>query len=318
MQEIPFDIQTLKKLEPKLYEFFGFTFDDVLYELTQVYIRKSANLTPEEKELANQCKTNDGAIDAIKFAFVAQEKIYIRVTDTFIDSFRLLSNLFEEYRIKELKDGETTCFIMIFMAAIFVRDSNHLLDDTDYDYFNEEYYDYIDKIRPDMLKLYLSLHQRKRAVSDKLKISIQGNPLIEIENYERWFENILLTYLDKYLGVTNKEEALNELNTLYSETQGRKIKDNYYRNYVLTSMFLFVQQYIIHSDVNKVTVKQCSFLHKYLTALNIITEEEKINDLNNLQSTIKSLITSRFTPLDKYKKGKEYKVSPNNKGDKYY
>ena len=184
------------------------------------------------------------------------------------------------------------------MAAIFNRDFYHLLDDTDYDYISEEYYEYIDKIRPDMLKLYLSLHQRKRAVSDKLKISIQGNPPTEINNHGRWCDNMLLNYLDTYLGVASKEEALTELSTLYSEPQGRKTKDNYYRNYTLTSMFLFVRQYIIHSGTDKVTVEQCSFLHKYLTALNLITKEDKNNDLNNLQSTIRSQISSKFSPLD--------------------
>ena len=298
MLEVTFDIPTIKKLEPKLYEHFGFTLDDILYELTQVYIRKSTNLTPEEKEIAKQCKTENGATDAIKFALAIKENIHIRVTETFPDSLKLLLDLFNEYNITELKDGETLSCILLFMAAIFNRDFNHLLDDTDYDYISEEYYEYIDKIRPDMLKLYLSLHQRKRAVSDKLKISIQGNPPTELNNHGRWFENMLLTYLDTYLGVASK--------------------DNYYRNYTLTSMFLFVRQYIIHSGTDKVTVEQCSFLHKYLTALNLITKEDKNNDLNNLQSTIRSLISSKFSPLDKYKKGKEYKASPNNKGDKLY
>lgn len=50
MLEITFDIPTIKKLEPKLYEHFGFALDDIFYELTQVYIRKSTNLTPEEKK----------------------------------------------------------------------------------------------------------------------------------------------------------------------------------------------------------------------------------------------------------------------------
>ena len=33
MLEVTFDIPTIKKLEPKLYEHFGFTLDDILYEL---------------------------------------------------------------------------------------------------------------------------------------------------------------------------------------------------------------------------------------------------------------------------------------------
>ena len=99
MLEVTFDIPTIKKLEPKLYEHFGFTLDDILYELTQVYIRKSTNLTPEEKEIAKQCKTENGATDAIKFALAIKENIHIRVTETFPDSLKLLLDLFNEYNI---------------------------------------------------------------------------------------------------------------------------------------------------------------------------------------------------------------------------
>ena len=106
MLEVTFDIPTIKKLEPKLYEHFGFTLDDILYELTQVYIRKSTNLTPEEKEIAKQCKTENGATDAIKFALAIKENIHIRVTETFPDSLKLLLDLFNEYNITELKDGD--------------------------------------------------------------------------------------------------------------------------------------------------------------------------------------------------------------------
>ena len=113
MLEVTFDIPTIKKLEPKLYEHFGFTLDDILYELTQVYIRKSTNLTPEEKEIAKQCKTENGATDAIKFALAIKENIHIRVTETFPDSLKLLLDLFNEYNITELKDGETLSLSLI-------------------------------------------------------------------------------------------------------------------------------------------------------------------------------------------------------------
>ena len=51
MQEVIFDIPTIKKLEPKLYEHFGFTLDDILYELTQVYTKKVFNLNRKKKSL---------------------------------------------------------------------------------------------------------------------------------------------------------------------------------------------------------------------------------------------------------------------------
>ena len=72
MLEVLFDIPTLKKLYPELNRCFGFTYDDISNELTQVYAQKVFNLTQEEKELANQCKSDDGwGVDAVKFALAS-------------------------------------------------------------------------------------------------------------------------------------------------------------------------------------------------------------------------------------------------------
>ena len=60
MLEVTFDILTIKKLFPELNRCFGFTYDDISNELTQVYTKKAFNLTPEEKGLANQCKSKNG------------------------------------------------------------------------------------------------------------------------------------------------------------------------------------------------------------------------------------------------------------------
>lgn len=317
MKEVQFDIPTIKKLESELDKYFGFTHDDILFELSQVYIRKYFSLTPEEKELANQCRSEDGRINTVEFALSSQDIIYVRVTDDFPNCINPIRELCNDYKLIELDNGSDVFCILIFMAAIFNRDSNHLLDDTDYDYINEDYYKYIYKIRPDMLKLYIALCQKKRQINDKLKISIQGNSPTELKNNECWFEEMLKNYLNQYLGVDNKEEAQTELKTLYSDKQGRKT-DNFYLNYIFTSIYLFVQENIIHSEPNKVTIEQCRFLHRYLTSLNFIGQEDKNNNLNNLQSTIKSLISSNVTPLCKYKLSKEFKASPNNTEDKLY
>ena len=51
MLEVLFDIPTLKKLYPELNRCFGFTYDDISNELTQVYAQKVFNLKQKEKEL---------------------------------------------------------------------------------------------------------------------------------------------------------------------------------------------------------------------------------------------------------------------------
>ena len=84
MLEVLFDIPTLKKLYPELNRCFGFTYDDVSNELTQVYAKKVFNLAQEEKEFANQCKLKDGwGVDAIKFSLATTENIVVTVPDSF-------------------------------------------------------------------------------------------------------------------------------------------------------------------------------------------------------------------------------------------
>ena len=84
MQEVIFDIPTIKKLYPELNRCFGFTYDDISNELTQVYAQKVFNLTQEEKELANQCKSENGwGVDAIKFALATNENIVVTVPENF-------------------------------------------------------------------------------------------------------------------------------------------------------------------------------------------------------------------------------------------
>ena len=51
MLKVTFDIPTIQKLYPELNRCFGFTYDDISNELTQVYTKKVFHLTPEEKEL---------------------------------------------------------------------------------------------------------------------------------------------------------------------------------------------------------------------------------------------------------------------------
>ena len=51
MQEVTFDIPTLKKLYPELNRCFGFTYDDISNELTQVYTKKVFNLNRKKKSL---------------------------------------------------------------------------------------------------------------------------------------------------------------------------------------------------------------------------------------------------------------------------
>ena len=157
MLEVTFDIPTIKKLYPELNRCFGFTYDDISNELTQVYAQKVFNLTPEEKELANQCKSEDAwGVDAVKFALATTENIVITVPDSFN------SKTIKESYVAELYNEDFASCALIFMAALLYRNRITEVPISEGEYDDMLYQQYIHEVRPDMLKLYIALNQPKQ------------------------------------------------------------------------------------------------------------------------------------------------------------
>ncbi|MEG1333692.1 MAG: hypothetical protein RSD11_08550 [Bacteroides sp.] len=310
MNEMPFSIQTLKMFQQELELCLGFTFDEIEEELGQIWKNKSNSLTEEELTWAKKCGYgNTTRIRTREFALELDEDVYIEVTDNYKNHLTAIKTLCDDYKIEDLEDGKYIIYFLQFMAAIFNRDSNNLTDAIDSLNGKEDYYKYTYKVRPDMLKLFIALHQDKCQVSDKLKISIQGNPPIELENNECWFEEMLAKYLDEHLGVNDVQEAQEELDCLYTDKIGRKASTPYL-NYVLVGTFNFIQENIIQSKTGKATIEQCKFLHRYLRGIELISPDDKNNNLNNLQSTINSLISSKLNPVERHRLDKKHKSSP--------
>ena len=225
MLEVTFDIPTIKKLYPELNRCFGFTYDDISNELTQVYTKKAFNLTPEEKELANQCKSENGwGVDAIKFALATNENIIVTVTENFNPA-----TIMESY-VTELHNENLVSWALIFMAALLYRNRITETPISEGEYDVMQYQQYIHEVRPDMLKLYIVLNQPKQKngkdfITD-IKISAGGNSPILINNKDCWFENRLNEYLHQYLGVSNLKEAQKELDIIYGNKKvGNKMID---------------------------------------------------------------------------------------------
>lgn len=190
MLEVLFDIPTLKKLYPELNRCFGFTYDDISNELTQVYAQKVFNLTQEEKELANQCKSDDGwGVDAVKFALATNENIAVAVPDSFNPA-----TIMESYAAK-LHNEESASCALLFMAALLYRGKITEAPISEGENDNMLYQQYIHEVRPDMLKLYIALNQPKQKngkdfITD-IKIAAGGNSPILINNKNSWLENRL-------------------------------------------------------------------------------------------------------------------------------
>ena len=97
---------------------------------------------------------------------------------------------------------------------------------------------------------------------------------------------LLDEHITKEVGTITLEEAKEKLAQV-KESKGRKSKAPYLN-------------YIINGIYNSVTVEQCKFVRKYLLAMGFISSHDKLYDINHLQSTIKSLISSKSTPVQRH------------------
>ena len=308
MQEVTFDIPTIKKLYPELNRCFGFTYDDISNELTQVYAKKVFNLTPEEKELANQCKSDDGwGVDAVKFALATNENIVVVVPDSFNPA-----TIMESYAAK-LHNEESVACTLLFMAALLYRDRITEAPISEGEYDDMLYQQYIHEVRPDMLKLYIALNQPKQKngkdfITD-IKITAGGNSPIAINNKDSWLENKLNDYLHQYLGVSNLEEAQKELDFIYgSKKVGNKMIDPIQSLYIWGTYQLLQNTHLKSTKEKVPTRPQAYLIESYLRAIELIDTDDVTTDANNIRSRLHSFL-KKYDTIEALLDYKTFKLS---------
>lgn len=313
MLKVTFDIPTIQKLYPELNRCFGFTYDDISNELTQVYTKKVFHLTPEEKELANQCKSNDDwGVDAVKFALATTENIVVTVPDSFNPK-----TIMESYVTKLYNEDFASC-ALIFMAALLYRDRITEVPISEGEYDDMLYQQYIHEVRPDMLKLYIALNQPKQKkgkdfITD-IKITAGGNSPIAINNKDSWFENKLNEYLHQYLGVNSLEEAQDELHFIYGDKKVGSKKINPIQSLYIWGTYQLLQDTHLKSVKEKVPTRpQANLIESYLRAIELIEADNVDTDANNIRSRL-SYFLNRYDTAEALLDYKTFKLSPYNIG----
>ena len=313
MLKVTFDIPTIQKLYPELNRCFGFTYDDISNELTQVYTKKVFHLTPEEKELANQCKSNDDwGVDAVKFALATTENIVVTVPDSFNPK-----TIMESYVTKLYNEDFASC-ALIFMAALLYRNRITEVPISEGEYDDMLYQQYIHEVRPDMLKLYIALNQPKQKkgkdfITD-IKITAGGNSPIAINNKDSWFENKLNEYLHQYLGVNSLEEAQDELHFIYGDKKVGSKKINPIQSLYIWGTYQLLQDTHLKSVKEKVPTRpQANLIESYLRAIELIEADDVDTDANNIRSRL-SYFLNRYDTAEALLDYKTFKLSPYNIG----
>lgn len=205
---------------------------------------------------------------------------------------------------------EKHAYALAFMAAIFTRTIHHLIDDTDIFDMEQSQYTYSTSIRPNLLKLYIALKQNKGETAT-IRFG-EGKPVTVDDKGFPWFHQMMERYLDKFLAVDSVKEAQEELEILYPTLMGKRVKsDQLYLNFIMASTYTYISRNIIPSMENKITIEQCKFLSEFLNEFKFMPPKSKNDNLNNLQSTIKSLvIDSKSHIIEQFRRNKHMKGCP--------
>ena len=299
-----FNIPELKASLPILQECYGFDLDEIFSELTHIIVVQH-NEKRFDKDLAKQFTNEEGNIDAIAYSINTNDDFGIRSTEDFGIQINQIIDLCSQH-IKDPVLLEQVVFVLVFMSAIFNRDINglHLNEEMEsmrLDYLHSTYI-----VRPDLLRLFIALNKPEHKYNTPMKICFKTDSPHLIQNKDDWFSDMLNDYIKQKLGDITLKEAEEELEFFYSDERGRK-SDNPYLNYIINGTYNFINHFMPSS---KVTVEQCKFLLDYLKAIGQVKEDDSFANLNTLQSAVKSLISSKHTPVQKHVKRKSMRTLP--------
>lgn len=288
-----FDTSTLRKVLPILEKCYGFDISEAANELSQIY---STHFKENriDKALKEQYY-KDNRVDSLGYAISTNESIVVHTTEDFnaqLDSIKDLCLSITEN--KEIQNK--AIFVLTFMSAIFNRNINNIYIDREFEYVKSDIARNTDVVRPDLLRLLIALNKQKHKYDTPIKICFKTDSPHIIRNKENWFSDMLNDYIKQKLGDITVEEAEKELDFFYSDEKGRK-SDNPYLNYIINGTYNFINHI---SPSEKVTVVQCRFLLEYLKIIGLVKDSDNLSDINTLQSTVRSLLSNKYTPVEKH------------------
>ena len=156
---------------------------------------------------------------------------------------------------------------------------------------------YFKQIRPEMLQLYLFLKGDKRKKDRTITLNNNQQEITINKGIERWFTNLLDSYLHIYLGVDSVEEAEKELKEVYSTKKGRKAS-NPTQDLVMVGMYRLL---VNHSGMKKKS-DVFNFIHNYMVAIGLIISGDI--DVNYINAKIAYLDKHGYACTGRYGYGK--------------
>lgn len=180
---------------------------------------------------------------------------------------------------------------------------------------DNNYWEYVVQVRPEMLKLYIALHNGKNKYTNYCKVTIGENKPVAIDKEIPWFQMAFERYLDEYLGVKDVKEAEQELLNVYGGKYGRKQNTEIVRLIWGTYHLLQMSDQFKSAPDQLVTNNQCRLISDLLILFEWLpsTEDDGMLVKQRIHHYLKN-----YDSLDELISATEYKLSPNNKSSMSY
>lgn len=247
--------------------------------------------------------SEDEHYDIFAYSMDYAESIRIPISETFeLEEFQTFC---QSYNIK----GDTLLFDTLAFILLF-NDTSNKKYYTGLDEAEQEFLQYAVGVRPEMLKLYIALHESTDA--DSIKIRFGNGKPVEVDSMIPWLRDEIKEYLHRFLGVESVREAKQELLMNYTNKAGAP--QNWKINQYAWGIYNMLEEtgFIRSQTAGNVSRKQAKFIEDFLMAIHLIDAESTI-DANNIRSRLTNLVRN-YDSIEDITEDMRYKSSPNNNG----
>ena len=281
IESFPRDV--FQEIEPMLYKLFGL--DEIVLNNAIDSAKDKLLYDPEEESKVD-----------------SENYIYLQMPHEWYSS--KFDGFCKKYNIN---DDPLVAKVLSFIYMFFPIEDPFMRDNN--------YWEYVTLVSPEMLKLYIALNNGKTKYTNSRKITIGDNKPIAIDKELPWFQMAIGRYLHEYLGVENVKEAELELLNVYGGKYGRKQHTEEVRLIWGTYHLLQMSDQFKSATNQLMTNNQCRLISDLLILFKWLpsTEDDGMLVKQRLRHYLKN-----FDSLDELITATEYKLSPNKKTSMNY
>lgn len=298
-------MEKFKEIEPSLKLWFNI--DRYTPEISKCISSSISTNQLMKTDIPEKYRKDNGNYDIFEYSFDHSDVIQMPISSSV--NFAKIGRFFQSYNIEEdTIIYDTLSFMSIYYMTLH-KNYNTVMDDIEYDFLQ-----YAVGVRPEMLNLYIALHETTE--TDSIKIRFGNNKYIEVDTMFPWFRDEIKEYLHKYLGVDSIKDAKRELLMNYANKVGAPA--NWEQNQYIWGLYNLLEDTGLIKSKTKgnVSRKQAKFIEEYLLAIHLIKANSNI-DANNIRSRLVSLFKN-YDSIEEITQDRRYKSSPNNNGIRRY